>query len=53
MLSHYIGLDVGTGSVRACLINQKGDIVGVAVREIKTWHDRHDYYVFTCAYGID
>jgi ribulose kinase len=44
-MAHYIGLDVGTGSARACLIDEKGDILGVAVKEIKTWHEKADYYV--------
>jgi activator of 2-hydroxyglutaryl-CoA dehydratase len=44
-MAHYIGLDVGTGSTRACLIDEKGDILGVATKNIKTWHERADYYV--------
>jgi hypothetical protein len=44
-MAHYIGLDVGTGSSRACLINEKGDILSVAVKDIQTWHDKADYYV--------
>ena len=44
-MSHYIGLDVGTGSVRACLIEENGDILSVAVKDIKIWHDKADYYV--------
>ena len=42
---HYIGVDVGTGSSRACLINEKGDILSVAVKDIQTWHEKADYYV--------
>jgi ribulose kinase len=44
-MAHYIGLDVGTGSSRACLINEKGDILSVAVKDIQTWHEKADYYV--------
>jgi ribulose kinase len=44
-MPHYIGLDVGTGSARACLIDDRGDILSVAVRDIKTWHEKADYYV--------
>ena len=44
-MAHYIGLDVGTGSARACLIDEKGNILGVATKDIKTWHERADYYV--------
>lgn len=46
-MSHYIGLDVGTGSVRACLIDEKGDILVVATKDIKTWHEKADYYVYS------
>jgi hypothetical protein len=44
-MAHYIGLDVGTGSARACLIDEKGDILSVATKDIKTWHEKADYYV--------
>ena len=44
-MAHYIGLDVGTGSARACLIDENGDILGVAVKDIKTWHEKAGYYV--------
>jgi ribulose kinase len=44
-MAHYIGLDVGTGSARACLIDAKGDILSVATKDITTWHDKADYYV--------
>ncbi|KAJ5187255.1 hypothetical protein N7449_010249 [Penicillium cf. viridicatum] len=33
---HYIGIDVGTGSERACVINHQGNIVGLASQSIKT-----------------
>jgi len=45
-MAHYIGLDIGSGSARACLIDEKGDILSVAVKDIKTWHEKADYYVF-------
>ena len=45
LMTHYIGLDVGTGSARACLIDEKGDILSVATKDIKTWHEKADYYV--------
>jgi ribulose kinase len=47
-MPHYIGLDVGTGSARACLIDEQGDILSVATRDIETWHEKADYYVFSC-----
>lgn len=35
--AYYIGVDVGTGSARACIINAKGDIVSLASENIDTW----------------
>jgi len=42
---HYIGIDVGTGSARACIINEKGDIVGLASKNIGLWQPETGYYV--------
>lgn len=42
---HYIGIDVGTGSARACIINEKGDIVGLASKNIGLWQPQTGYYV--------
>ena len=42
---HYIGIDVGTGSARACIINDKGDIVGLASENIGLWQPQQGYYV--------
>lgn len=42
---HYIGIDVGTGSARACIINSKGDIVGLASKNIGLWQPQTGYYV--------
>lgn len=44
-LDHYIGIDVGTGSVRACIIDAKGDIVALASEDIGLWQPEHGYYV--------
>ncbi|EPS30840.1 putative sugar kinase [Penicillium oxalicum] len=41
---HFIGIDVGTGSARACIINSKGDIVGLASENIGLWQPEHGYY---------
>ncbi|KAJ5632235.1 sugar kinase [Penicillium lividum] len=41
---HYIGIDVGTGSARACIIDAKGDIVGLASENIGLWQPEHGYY---------
>ncbi|MCJ1432786.1 hypothetical protein MMC27_002143 [Xylographa pallens] len=43
-MDHYIGIDVGTGSARACIINSKGDIVGLASENIGLWQPEHGYY---------
>jgi len=42
---HYIGIDVGTGSARACIINSTGDIKAVASKNIRTWQPKPEYYV--------
>lgn len=42
---HYIGIDVGTGSARACIIDAKGDIVGLASENIGLWQPQQGYYV--------
>ncbi|KKY17571.1 putative fggy-family carbohydrate kinase [Phaeomoniella chlamydospora] len=43
-MDHYIGIDVGTGSARACIINSKGDIVGLASENIGLWQPEQGYY---------
>lgn len=43
--SYYIGVDVGTGSARACIVNDAGDIVGLASENIALWHSEQVYYV--------
>lgn len=45
---HFLGVDVGTGSVRVCAIDSTGEILAVESRDIRTWHPRADYYV--CAF---
>ena len=41
---HYIGIDVGTGSARACIIDDRGEIVGLASENIGLWQPEHGYY---------
>ncbi|KAI1083831.1 Pentulose kinase [Whalleya microplaca] len=41
---HYIGIDVGTGSARACLIDEAGDIKALASEAIKLWQPQQGYY---------
>ncbi|KAK3079696.1 hypothetical protein LTS18_004117, partial [Coniosporium uncinatum] len=43
-VEHYIGVDVGTGSARACIMNEKGDIVGLASQNIGLWQPQTGYY---------
>ncbi|KAL4793778.1 FGGY family of carbohydrate kinase [Aspergillus venezuelensis] len=43
-LDHFIGIDVGTGSARACIIDAKGDIVGLASENIGLWQPQTGYY---------
>jgi len=45
-VEHYIGIDVGTGSARACVMNDQGDIVGVASENIGLWQPQTGYYVW-------
>jgi ribulose kinase len=44
-MAHYLGIDVGTGSARACVIDQAGDIKGLASKDIALWQPQHGYYV--------
>lgn len=43
-MAYFVGVDVGTGSVRAALITEFGKIVSSAVEEIKTWNVQPDFY---------
>lgn len=46
-VDHFIGIDVGTGSARACIIDDKGNIVGLASENIGLWQPQTGYYVRT------
>lgn len=52
-MDHYIGIDVGTGSARACIINDKGDIVGLASENIGLWQPQQGYYVSYAQHAED
>lgn len=39
-----MGVDVGTGSVRAALVTSQGKIVDTAVQPIKTFNPRANFY---------
>lgn len=41
---YFVGVDVGTGSVRAALVTQAGKVLKVHVRETKTWNPLPDHY---------
>ncbi|QIW95772.1 hypothetical protein AMS68_001290 [Peltaster fructicola] len=42
--NNYIGIDVGTGSARACIMNERGEIVGLASENIGLWQPETGYY---------
>ena len=44
MSSLYLGVDVGTSSVRAALVDGKGTLIGSKVKEITIWNDKADFY---------
>lgn len=49
--NNYIGIDVGTGSARVCIINANGDIIGLASEGIGLWQPQQGFYVsipFSC-----
>ncbi|RDW95232.1 actin-like ATPase [Coleophoma crateriformis] len=43
-MDHYIGIDVGTGSARACIIDSSGDIKALATENIQLWQPETGYY---------
>ncbi|KAI9757295.1 MAG: hypothetical protein M4579_003506 [Chaenotheca gracillima] len=43
-MDHFIGIDVGTGSARACIIDSTGDIKGLASENIGLWQPQQGYY---------
>ncbi|KAL4075625.1 FGGY family of carbohydrate kinase [Scleroderma yunnanense] len=46
MSNYYIGVDVGTGSVRACLVTSDGIIKASNTQDTLTWRDPHDHRIF-------
>ena len=43
-MKYYIGVDVGTGSVRSAIFDSHGNLVTIATEEIKIWTPSADYY---------
>ncbi|CAH0604890.1 unnamed protein product [Chrysodeixis includens] len=41
---YFIGVDVGSGSARAALVDNKGHVLKASVKEIQTWKPQTDYY---------
>lgn len=42
--AYFIGVDVGTGSVRAALVDKEGKILKVSTHPIITWNPKPNYY---------
>ncbi|XP_070602122.1 FGGY carbohydrate kinase domain-containing protein isoform X2 [Erythrolamprus reginae] len=43
-VNYYVGIDVGTSSVRAALVDQSGTVVAYADHPIQIWAPQPDYY---------
>ncbi|XP_069365736.1 FGGY carbohydrate kinase domain-containing protein [Maniola hyperantus] len=43
-IAYFIGVDVGSGSARAALVDDKGHVVRTSVKELQTWNPKTDYY---------
>ncbi|TFK28625.1 ribitol kinase [Coprinopsis marcescibilis] len=42
----YIGIDVGTGSVRAALVQKDGHLLSTASQDIQTWRSPNDHRIY-------
>ncbi|XP_017475035.1 PREDICTED: FGGY carbohydrate kinase domain-containing protein [Rhagoletis zephyria] len=42
--TYFVGVDVGTGSARAALVDVKGTVLKQCVKAIKTWNPESDHY---------
>lgn len=43
-MSYYIGVDVGTGSARACIIDESGEILSIASKPTQLFRSGPDIY---------
>ncbi|XP_055373287.1 FGGY carbohydrate kinase domain-containing protein isoform X2 [Condylostylus longicornis] len=41
---YFVGVDVGTGSVRAALVTSQGQVIKQHAKSIKTWNPEANYY---------
>jgi ribulose kinase len=46
MANYYVGVDVGTGSVRAGLVKADGTLVSSSIQDITTFRDPQDHRIF-------
>ena len=46
MPAYYIGVDVGTGSARAVLVQRDGTVVASSAHDTPTWRDEQDHRIF-------
>lgn len=44
MGSYFVGVDVGTGSVRAALVTRNGKLLRISSEETKTWNPNVGYF---------
>ena len=44
IMKYVIGVDVGTGSVRAALVQSDGRIVATETKTIEIWNPQPDFY---------
>lgn len=43
-MAYFVGVDVGTGSVRAALVTEHGKITNTSIENIKTWNIQQDFF---------
>lgn len=43
-VTYFVGVDVGTGSVRAALVSEYGNIISTSNKTTKTWSVQPDFF---------